>query len=117
MSLPAFPLVTAPSDVKWSSKVKKISSKPEDGPVMARPAWTKAERRAELTWSTFGEDDRLALFAFFETYSCSAFAWTFDGTTYTVMFDPEVDRLDAAFARAYKDGRPGWSGSITLLEV
>ena len=115
--MPSFPIATAPSDVKWSSTVKKISSKPEDGPLMARPAWTKAERRAEASWSTLSEDERQDLIAFFETYSCSSFDWTFDGTTYTVMFDPQVDRLDAAFARVYKDGRPVWSITLTFLEV
>ena len=84
---------------------------------MARPAWTGPERRIEVSWSTLTDIERQTLTEFFEDYSCSKFDWTDDGVTTAVMFDPAVERLDAAFQRTYSEGKPVWSATITFLEV
>lgn len=84
---------------------------------MARPAWTKAERRISVTWSTMTDTDRATLTTFWETYPCTPFYWIDDGVTYHVMFDPAIEQLDAAFQRVYSGGKPMWSVTITFLEV
>ncbi len=84
---------------------------------MARPVWTKPERRCEVTWSTITDTERTTLTSFWEEYSCTTFTWTDDGVAHNVMFDPAIDRLDASFQRVYDAGKPVWSVSITFLEV
>lgn len=114
-----FPSIRMPAVPKPTVTVKRISTKPEDGPVMSRPAWTCAERRFEVSWPQVSDGERATVEAFFAAHSCDAVEWMHPVSqeVLTVVFDPSIEKLEFVPLGLYIGGLPVWSFSVTFLEV